>query len=54
MRQNYANGDFHEEYQKIQKDEIRDNYLENLGFTVLSFENRFVFPINHPGRNQPL
>ena len=36
-------GDPHGEYYKIQKDEIRDNYLVSLGFTVLRFENRFVF-----------
>jgi very-short-patch-repair endonuclease len=36
-------GDPHGEYSKIQKDENRDKYLENLGFTVLRFENRFVF-----------
>jgi very-short-patch-repair endonuclease len=36
-------GDPHGEYHKIQKDEIRDNYLANLGFTVVRFENRFVF-----------
>jgi very-short-patch-repair endonuclease len=36
-------GDHHGEYFKIQKDENRDKYLENLGFTVLRFENRFVF-----------
>jgi len=33
----------HGEYHKIQEDEIRDNYLEGFGFTVLKFENRFVF-----------
>jgi very-short-patch-repair endonuclease len=36
-------GDSHGEYHKIQKDENRDKYLESLGFTVLRFENRFVF-----------
>jgi very-short-patch-repair endonuclease len=36
-------GDPHGEYHRIQKDEIRDKYLENLGFAVLRFENRFVF-----------
>ena len=36
-------GDPHGEYYKIQKDENRDKYLESLGFTVLRFENRFVF-----------
>ena len=52
-------GDPHGEYHKIQEDENRDKYLESLGFTVLRFENRFVFqepdkPINHPGRYQAL
>jgi very-short-patch-repair endonuclease len=36
-------GNPHGEYHKIQKDEIRDTYLENVGFTVIRFENRFVF-----------
>ena len=36
-------GDLHGEYHKIQKDENRDNYLSGIGFTVLRFENRFVF-----------
>ena len=36
-------GDSHGEYHKVHKDEIRDNYLAGLGFTVLRFENRFVF-----------
>ena len=36
-------GNPHGEYHKIQKDENRDKYLESLGFTVLRFENRFVF-----------
>ena len=36
-------GDPHREYHKILKDENRDKYLESLGFTVLRFENRFVF-----------
>jgi len=36
-------GDPHGEYQKIQNDEIRDLYLESLGFKVLRFENRIVF-----------
>ena len=36
-------GDSHGEYHKIQKDEIRDDFLTNLGFIVLRFENRFVF-----------
>ena len=36
-------GDPHGEYHKIQLDENRDKYLVSLGFTVLRFENRFVF-----------
>ena len=36
-------GDPHGEYHKIQKDENRDKFLESFGFTVLRFENRFVF-----------
>ena len=35
--------DPHGEYHRIQKDENRDKYLESLGFTILRFENRFVF-----------
>ncbi|OFX93448.1 MAG: hypothetical protein A2X06_08995 [Bacteroidetes bacterium GWC2_40_22] len=31
------------EYHKIQKDELMDKYLASFGFTVLRFENRFVF-----------
>jgi very-short-patch-repair endonuclease len=33
----------HGEYHNIHKDEIRDKYLESLGFIVLRFENRVVF-----------
>jgi len=33
----------HGEYYKIHEDENRDKFLENIGFTVLMFENRFVF-----------
>ena len=36
-------GDHHGEYHNIQKDENRDKYLESLGFSVLRFENKFVF-----------
>jgi len=36
-------GNPHGEYHRIQKDEARDKYIESLGFTVLRFENRFVF-----------
>jgi very-short-patch-repair endonuclease len=33
----------HGEYHKILEDENRDKYIESLGFTILRFENRFVF-----------
>ena len=33
----------HGEYHKIEEDENRDKFLESFGFTVLRFENRFVF-----------
>ena len=36
-------GNIHGEYRQIVKDELRDNYLKNLGFTVLRFENKHVF-----------
>jgi very-short-patch-repair endonuclease len=36
-------GDIHGDYYQIEKDSKRDRYLESLGFTVLRFENRFVF-----------
>jgi very-short-patch-repair endonuclease len=36
-------GNIHGEYQQIERDEIRDNYLKNLGFTVIRFENKLVF-----------
>ena len=36
-------GDSHGDYQKIQKDIKKELYLQNLGFTILRFENRFVF-----------
>ena len=36
-------GNIHGEYQQIERDEIRDNYLINLGFTVIRFENKLVF-----------
>jgi very-short-patch-repair endonuclease len=36
-------GDPHGDYAKISKDEIRDKFLEENGFKVLRFENRFVF-----------
>jgi very-short-patch-repair endonuclease len=36
-------GDPHGEYNKIHEDENRDKYMESLGFTILRFENRFVF-----------
>ena len=36
-------GDLHGDPIQIQKDISRDKYLGALGFTVLRFENRFVF-----------
>ncbi len=36
-------GDPHGDYFQIQRDEKRDAELEEKGFTVLRFENRFVF-----------
>jgi very-short-patch-repair endonuclease len=36
-------GDPHGDYIHIQKDEKRDKQLEEKGYTVLRFENRFVF-----------
>ena len=36
-------GNPHGEYHKIEKDKKRDQYLEDLGFSVLRFENRLVF-----------
>jgi len=36
-------GDPHGDYQRIEKDEKRDKYLESLGFTVIRVENRIVF-----------
>ncbi len=36
-------GDPHGDPVRVWNDAIRDKYLEELGFTVLRFENRFVF-----------
>jgi very-short-patch-repair endonuclease len=36
-------GNIHGENQQILKDELRDSYLNDLGFTVLRFENKLVF-----------
>ena len=36
-------GNPHGEYYKIEKDKERDQYLEDLGFSILRFENRLVF-----------
>ena len=36
-------GNVHGEYHQIVRDEFRDNYLKNLGFTILRFENKLVF-----------
>ena len=43
LKSKNLDGDHHGEYHKIQEDENRDKYIESLGFTVLRFENRFVF-----------
>jgi very-short-patch-repair endonuclease len=36
-------GNGHGKYSQIEKEEIRDKYLEDLGFRILRFENRLVF-----------
>jgi very-short-patch-repair endonuclease len=36
-------GNVHGENLQIEKDEIRDKYLEDLGFRILRFENKLVF-----------
>ena len=36
-------GEPHSDYIQIEKDKIRDKFLEGLGLTVLRFENRLVF-----------
>jgi very-short-patch-repair endonuclease len=36
-------GDVHGDYYMIQRDQIRDENLTRLGYSVLRFENRFVF-----------
>ena len=36
-------GEVHGDYHQIVKDTKRDEYIQELGFTVLRFENRFVF-----------
>jgi very-short-patch-repair endonuclease len=36
-------GDPHGDYSRIQKDTVRDNYFNTLGYKVIRFENRFVF-----------
>jgi very-short-patch-repair endonuclease len=41
-------GNPHGDHSRIQKDTIRDNYLEELGLTVLRFENKFVFQETEP------
>jgi very-short-patch-repair endonuclease len=42
----------HVKYHKIQEDENRDKYIESLGFTVLRFENRFVFQVPEYLKNE--
>ncbi|WP_405371183.1 endonuclease domain-containing protein [Nonlabens sp. Asnod2-A12] len=36
-------GDYHDEPNQFQKDEKRDADLTNLGFTILRYENKYVF-----------
>jgi len=36
-------GDPHGEYFQIEKDTVRDKYLESLGYKIIRFENKFVF-----------
>ena len=36
-------GAVHGDYHQVEKDTIRDQYLEGLGFKVLRFENKLVF-----------
>ena len=36
-------GNPHVEYHKIEQDKKRDQYLEDLGFSILRFENRLIF-----------
>lgn len=36
-------GDSHGDYSQISDDILRDEHLQRLGYTVLRFENRFVF-----------
>jgi very-short-patch-repair endonuclease len=38
-----VDGGHHYSSENIQKDELRDNYLNNLGFTVLRFSDRDIF-----------
>ena len=59
-------GDSHGDYSRISEDITRDNFLQSKGYTILRFENRFVFQdpeyilkqiagklINHPGPDLP-
>jgi very-short-patch-repair endonuclease len=36
-------GDPHGEYLQIEKDKVRDEYLESLGYKILRFENKAIF-----------
>ena len=36
-------GNPHGDYHQIERDKKRDKYIEDLGFLILRFENRFVF-----------
>lgn len=36
-------GNPHGEYIQIERDEVRDRFLESFGYKIIRFENRFVF-----------
>jgi very-short-patch-repair endonuclease len=36
-------GNAHADYNKIEKDKVRDNYIIENGFVILRFENKLVF-----------
>ena len=36
-------GNVHGDYYQIVKDARRENYLKNLGFTIIRFENKWIF-----------
>ena len=36
-------GDYHDQPDQFEKDELRDQDLGNMGFTILRYENQYVF-----------